>query len=120
MNKCKSCQKEFEYDKEARKKGYRAEMCNSCSVSEFRRRRKAKAVEYKGGSCNICGYNKCLAALEFHHLEPEHKDFGLAQHGVPRSWEKQKVELDKCILVCSNCHREIHSKDDAIASVLQQ
>ena len=48
-------------------------------------------------------------ALEFHHLDPSQKDFGISSKGYTRSWDKVKEELDKCILVCSNCHREIHS-----------
>mgnify|MGYP003431129005 FL=1 len=46
--------------------------------------------------------------MEFHHLDPEQKDFGIAAKGYTRSWEKVKEELDKCIMVCANCHREIH------------
>ena len=111
MDKCRVCNREYHYNKDARKKGYRKELCNSCSVSEARRRRKIKAVEYKGGSCSICGYNKCIAALEFHHTNPEHKEFGFSELGIPRSWERQKIELDKCILICSNCHKELHFRE---------
>ena len=67
-------------------------------------------VEYKGGKCEICGYNKCISALEFHHLDPNEKDFGIGQKGYTRSIEKNKEEANKCILVCANCHREIHEK----------
>jgi DNA-binding CsgD family transcriptional regulator len=76
-------------------------------VKDFRQRRKEKAIEYKGGKCIACGYNKCIRALNFHHLDPNEKDFGISS-GNTRSWEKTKIELDKCILVCSNCHAEIH------------
>lgn len=77
-----------------------------------RRRRKVKemSIEYKGGCCERCGYNKCIGALEFHHINPEEKEFGIAFKGYTRSWEKVKKELDKCILVCSNCHSEIHEE----------
>lgn len=74
------------------------------------KRRKAlrqKAIEYKGGKCNTCGYNKCTGALEFHH--PRKKNFGISE-GNTRSWVRMKPELDKCLLVCANCHREIHSQ----------
>lgn len=67
------------------------------------------AVQYKGGKCCVCGYNKYLGALEFHHLNPNEKDFGISNKGYTRSFEKVKEELDKCILVCSNCHKEIHA-----------
>lgn len=68
---------------------------------------KAQAVAYKGGKCSICGYDKCIQALEFHHLDTN-KDFGIGDNGYTRAWSKVKEELDKCILVCANCHREIH------------
>jgi len=70
---------------------------------------KEKAVVYKGGKCTICGYNNYYGALEFHHLDPNEKDFSISHDGHCRSWEKVKVELDKCICVCANCHREIHA-----------
>jgi transposase len=78
-------------------------------VKKRRRVLKEMAVEYKGGCCQQCGYNKCLDSLHFHHLNPNEKDFGISQNGVTRSWEKIKEELDKCILVCGNCHGEIHA-----------
>lgn len=68
---------------------------------------KLKAVEYKGGKCLICGYNKCVNALTFHHINPEEKSFGIS--GGTRSFEKLKPELDKCVLLCHNCHAEVHA-----------
>lgn len=65
------------------------------------------ALEYKGSKCGVCGYNRCSRALVFHHLEGD-KDFGISEKGYTRSWDKTKKELDKCILVCSNCHAEVH------------
>ena len=67
------------------------------------------AVEYKGGRCQVCGYDRCIEALEFHHLDPTQKDFGISHKGYTRSWEKVKEEVDKCILLCANCHREFHA-----------
>jgi len=81
---------------------------NVIAVKKRRRKLKEMAIEYKGGKCQECGYNKAKTALEFHHLDPNEKDFGIAAKGHTRSWEKIKIELDKCIMVCSNCHREIH------------
>jgi 5-methylcytosine-specific restriction endonuclease McrA len=83
----------------------------SDAVARRRKKLKQLAVEYKGGKCSICGYSKCIAALEFHHLNPLEKDFGISASGETRSWEKVKAELDKCIIVCSNCHREIHDQE---------
>lgn len=76
-----------------------------------RRRRKVKtlAIEYKGGQCTRCGYDRCEAALEFHHRDRTQKDFGLSADGLTRSWERTKKELDKCVLLCSNCHKEEHA-----------
>lgn len=74
-----------------------------------RRRIKQKAVEYLGGKCVRCGYNKCVAALQFHHKDITKKEFGISAKGIIRSWERIKVELDKCELLCANCHAEEHS-----------
>jgi hypothetical protein len=67
------------------------------------------AVGYKGGRCSVCGYDRCINALEFHHLDPEVKDFGISDRGYTRSWNKIKRELEQCILLCSNCHKEVHA-----------
>jgi 5-methylcytosine-specific restriction endonuclease McrA len=76
-----------------------------------RRRKKVKkmAIEYKGGSCQECGYDKCDEALDFHHKDPNEKDFAIGAKGYTRSWDKVKEELDKCVMLCSNCHREVHA-----------
>lgn len=60
-----------------------------------------------GEKCQCCGYNKCITALEFHHLNPTEKDFSFCSN-TNRSWSDTRKELQKCILVCANCHREIH------------
>ncbi|MEZ4104504.1 MAG: hypothetical protein R3B60_04460 [Candidatus Paceibacterota bacterium] len=78
------------------------------AVSDRRRKLKEMAIKYGGGKCQICGYKKCKRALSFHHKDANMKDFGLSAKGLTRSWEKIKKELDKCILVCANCHMELH------------
>lgn len=78
----------------------------SKNVVEWRKRTKLKLVEYKGGECEKCGYNRCIDALEFHHKDSSEKDFTIS--GKSWSFERLKKEADKCILVCSNCHKEIH------------
>ena len=75
----------------------------------LRRNMKMQAIKILGGKCSICGYNKCLDALEFHHNDPREKEFKLGS-GNTTSWKEYKNEALKCILVCSNCHKEIHSK----------
>ena len=77
------------------------------AVNKRRRKIKMMAIEHKGGKCQLCGYNKHQGALEFHHVEPALKSFGISTEGHSRSWERVKAELAKCILVCANCHREV-------------
>jgi predicted HNH restriction endonuclease len=79
------------------------------AVKKRRRDLRAKAIELKGGRCEICGYSRCPDALEFHHLDDAKKDFGISAKGYTRSWEKVKNELNKCQLLCANCHRELHA-----------
>ncbi len=79
------------------------------AVSKRRRAIKQMAVQYKGGKCEICGYNKCAAAMDFHHRNPSLKKFSLSIRGLSRSLEAIKDELDKCALLCANCHREFHA-----------
>lgn len=67
------------------------------------------AREHLGGKCMLCGYSRCLEALDFHHRDPKKKDFGLSEGGITRSWEKTKKEIEKCALICANCHREVHA-----------
>ena len=78
-------------------------------VKDFRVRLKERAVYVMGGKCSICGYDKCQSALEFHHLNPEEKEFTFSSN-TNRAWSIVREELKKCTLVCSNCHREIHSE----------
>lgn len=64
------------------------------------------AVNLKGGKCQICGYNRYQGALDLHHVNGK-KEFGIGDKGYTRSWKKIRAEIEKCILVCANCHREI-------------
>ena len=76
-------------------------------IADWRRKVKIKLVQYKGGKCECCGYCKCIEALEFHHLDPKTKEFQIS--GCCKSFDILKMEVNKCILVCSNCHKEIHA-----------
>lgn len=78
-------------------------------VSERRRELRLRAVEYLGGRCLICGYSTCDKALEFHHRDAGRKEFGISQNGKTRSWSRIVSELAKCVLLCTNCHREVHA-----------
>lgn len=79
------------------------------AVSLRRKKIKEMAISLLGGQCFFCNYKRCHSALDFHHLDEKNKKFGLSKDGITRSWEKTKAELQKCILVCANCHREIHA-----------
>ncbi|MCX6715566.1 MAG: HNH endonuclease signature motif containing protein [Candidatus Taylorbacteria bacterium] len=79
------------------------------AVAKRRRKIKVMAIEYKGGKCQSCGYNKYVGALELHHIDPSKKNFALGDKGYTRSWSSVKEELDNCILLCANCHREVES-----------
>jgi endogenous inhibitor of DNA gyrase (YacG/DUF329 family) len=107
---CVQCSKMFYPTKQNLR---RAKFCsmkckNINGVEKWRINTKFKAVDYKGGSCIKCGYNKCKEALEFHHRDPSQKEFGIGHKGITRSWENLQKELDKCDMLCANCHREVH------------
>lgn len=84
--------------------------CKVCSderTIKTQRNRKQQCIDYKGGKCVVCGYNKCNGALDFHHIDPTKKIFNIArQHTY--SFKILKPELDKCVLLCKNCHCEYH------------
>jgi 5-methylcytosine-specific restriction endonuclease McrA len=87
------------------------------AVVKRRKKVRLKAIEALGGKCMRCGYNKCMDALEFHHKNPTDKDFCISGKGYCRSWEKVSKELEKCDLLCANCHRELHAElDKSISS----
>jgi len=84
------------------------------------RNRFARRTKYKmllGGKCNICGYNKCMDALHFHHKDPSQKKFTISTAifgSGPKHFNEQQImdEVQKCTLLCANCHFEIHSEND--------
>ena len=76
-----------------------------------RRARKLKAIEYMGGVCISCGTMPHTAAMDFHHLDPGTKTGNPATMIPCMAWSKVTEELDKCIMLCSNCHRELHAKE---------
>lgn len=82
-------------------------MCNSEYVSARHNQLKKDCVEYCGGECLICG-NKKIEQLCFHHLDPTQKEFAIGKITTHKKFENSKSELDKCALLCHNCHREIH------------
>jgi transposase len=87
---------------------YRCRQCRIEAVVRRRRKVKETLVAEAGGKCRLCGYSRCLAALEFHHLDPASKKFGLARRGA-RSIATLRSEAGKCVLLCSNCHAEVEA-----------
>ncbi len=98
---------------------YRCRRCRQEAVVRRRRTVKKILVQEAGGSCRLCGYDRCMAALQFHHLDPGAKEFGVAHQGMARSIARLRVEAHKCILLCSNCHAEVESGFSSISGVAQ-
>jgi hypothetical protein len=87
-------------------------VCPGCrieAVTQWRRRAKRILVEEAGGCCALCGYDRCLAALEFHHIDPAQKRFGLGSRGLARRIDTLREEARKCVLLCGNCHAEVEA-----------
>ena len=95
---------------------YRCTKCRMERVADWRRRTKLRLVEEAGGACAICRYDRYIGALEFHHVDPSTKSFGLSMRGVTRSIDVLRAEVDKCILLCSNCHAEVEGGVTALPS----
>ena len=87
---------------------------NVAGVVRWRRRVKALLVAGFGGQCGICGYSKSHRALTFHHLDPTTKLFSVAGNGIPRAWKRLIDEAKKCVMLCNNCHAEVHDGVTAI------
>jgi transposase-like protein len=85
----------------------RCRKCRMERVTEWRRRTKRRLVEEAGGCCRLCGYDRCMAALQFHHRNPSEKSFPMSLQGVPRRLEVLRREAVKCVLLCANCHAEV-------------
>ena len=110
MKVCPGCEENKDDSCFNTSKGRLQSLCKPCFVRYTTNRylwMKIRAIKYKGDECQECGYSKCHAAMEFHHLNPDEKDFEWSKLRK-RSWEGIKHELDKCVLLCSNCHREAH------------
>ena len=76
---------------------------------ELRRERKLRAVRYMGAICQGCGRDGTPAIFEFHHRDAASKEYGISQAGFPYRWERVLPELGKCVMLCANCHREVHA-----------
>jgi transposase len=88
---------------------FRCARCTGEAVTRWRRRAKQRLVEEAGGACALCGYDRCLGALEFHHLDPAAKRFSLSLKGAARAFDTLREEARKCLLLCANCHAEVEN-----------
>jgi transposase-like protein len=105
----RSCARHGRTEYVLRGAGYRCRRCASEAVTAYRRSVKRRLVEEAGGACRLCGYDRCIAALEFHHVDPATKRFSLSLKGVARAFATVREEAAKCVLLCSNCHAEVEA-----------
>lgn len=84
-------------------------LTNLCKIRAFHTDSHSYGILFiKLVKLNKCGYARCINALEFHHLDPLQKDFNISNIKLTTFDKRTMEELDKCIMVCANCHREIH------------
>jgi transposase len=98
---------------------FRCRTCRGEAVVRRRRRVKQILVDEAGGRCRLCGYDRSVVALEFHHLDPREKGFGVASGGVARSLARVRAEVRKCVLLCSNCHAEVEAGVRSTSGIVQ-
>lgn len=101
--KCQLCDKLM-----LRKLERKGKLCWSCTNRKSRTNKIDRVKQIVGFQCWFCDYKRCWSAMEFHHLDPSTKLFGLSVREMQFSWEKIFAELQKCVLACACCHREIH------------
>jgi transposase len=98
---------------------FRCRQCRQEAVVRRRRKVKEILVAEAGGCCQLCGYGRCPAALQFHHVDPETKQFGIAEAGMARSLDRLRIEVRKCVLLCSNCHAEVERGVSSLSGIAQ-
>jgi len=97
---CKECNRTFTQKTSSN-------VCSACKGKRYRHNKKRKAIDFLGGKCEKCGYNKCKEALDFHHKDPNEKKFNISPNWG-RPWKILEPELKKCSLLCCRCHVETH------------
>jgi hypothetical protein len=121
---CPQCKEKKEINKQnfyIRTNGMVHSWCKKCNNTisyNKQKEMKVNCVNLKGGKCQICGYAKYVGSMDFHHLDPSKKEYSIGDLRA-YSMKKIKKELDKCILVCRNCHGEIHAGLIELKGVLQ-
>ena len=88
---------------------FRCLACRADAVVKRRRAVKRILIEEAGGACQLCGYDRVPAALQFHHLDPSQKAFELSQRGAAIALDAARAEVAKCVLLCANCHAEVEA-----------
>jgi hypothetical protein len=92
--------------------GTRRAECKECHNNQVKKRYDENK-DYinalkEGKSCVKCGYNKCAAALDYHHIDPSTKINTVAKLSTHANLKDAIKEIEKCVLLCANCHREFH------------
>ena len=110
---CNTCNKKLPIDNfylRKNRKIYRTD-CNKCHVEKIRliQKQKLKYIQEYKVECCTCGYSKCKEALDLHHKDPNKKEYQ-PNKLINYSYKKIKKELEKCIVLCANCHRELHAQ----------
>lgn len=111
---CKICEKEKPLAEFIQSRGIKQRRCKECIYArgtQYKQKNKLKAIAYKGGKCVDCGYVGNPAVYEFHHLDESGKDREPNQL-MGCKWENITKEIDKCVLLCANCHRIRHHENE--------
>lgn len=116
MITCRQCQTDKEEDQffRASKKKYIDRICKTCKNQNLKKRRfeqRLRIIEYKGGKCERCDVVGSPAIYDLHHRDPAKKEFQVNTKNLHK-WEHIVDEIDKCHLLCANCHREVHFLND--------
>lgn len=90
------------------RKSNKGKLCWTCTNRINRQEKIQKLQNVTGGSCWFCNYNRCWAAIEFHHVKAATKKHNLSKREMQYTWERIINEAQKCVLACACCHREIH------------
>lgn len=101
--------REFRRRRKHRRRHAELDASGGHATVEHRRRRKLRAIEYMGRTCQACARDGVPAIFEFHHRDAAEKSFGISHTGIPHKWETVIAELAKCVMLCANCHREVHA-----------
>jgi hypothetical protein len=111
---CNRCQKEYIY---SRASGKAKIYCASCCITVRRQNIKKKILQQRGENCEICEYSICPRTLSFHHKNPKEKDFTVSAN-MEKSFDKIKHETDKCMILCANCHMELHEQTNGVDKII--